>query len=164
MREFSLESFAAFATELAVAMPMAERRALELAAKVVEDEAKAEIGIYQEGAGPFGDWDELADSTKADRGRQGYPENEPLLRSGEMRDSIGTVIEGHEAHVGSNDDKAVWQELGTDKIPPRSFLGHAAVTKSKEVSEIIGRELFGVLTGEAMLDPISGEHIGEIEF
>ncbi|WP_214680105.1 hypothetical protein, partial [Escherichia coli] len=50
------------------------------------------------------------------------------------------------AHVGSNDDKAVWQELGTSRgIPPRSFLGGAAVRKSAEVRDIIGREMHAAL-------------------
>jgi HK97 gp10 family phage protein len=164
MREFSLLEFAGFMSAMAAEIPMAHKRALEKAAEIIETEAKAEIGHYQGAAGPFAAWPELDDKTKADRVRQGFTENDPLLRTGEMRDSIGTVIEGDEAHVGSNDDKAVWQELGTEHIPPRSFLGHAAVTKSKEVSEIIGREIFGLLTGESMLDGATGEHAGEIEF
>jgi hypothetical protein len=35
-----------------------------------------------------------------------------------MRDSIEWNSSGNEGHVGSNNDKAVWHELGTVKIPP----------------------------------------------
>jgi phage gpG-like protein len=144
--DFTLESMAVMLVEAASAMPIAQQTALEHAADIVETEAKAEIGHYQADASPFSAWRELADSTKLDRVLKGYPENEPLLRTGGLRDSIGSIVIDNEAHVGSNDDKAVWQELGTAKgIPPRSFLGGAAVRKSKEVSEVIGRSMHATL-------------------
>lgn len=165
MREFTITEFATFMGEVALVMPMAEREALRKAGEIVEAEAKAEIGNYQGSAPPFAAWAPLAESTQNERVRQGFTPDDPLLRTGEMRESVGLVVEGHEAHVGSNSDIAVYQELGTSKgITPRSFLGGAAVRKSKEVSEIIGREIFGVLTGEALLDPATGERAGEIEF
>jgi hypothetical protein len=46
--------------------------------------------------------------------------NTPLLETGELRDSIEWTAHGLEGSVGSNSDKAVWQELGTKTIPPRS--------------------------------------------
>jgi hypothetical protein len=49
----------------------------------------------------------------------------PLLETGEMRASIEWNAEGKEGHVGSNNDKAVWLELGTVRIPP--FLKGAAM-------------------------------------
>jgi len=52
--------------------------------------------------------------------------NTPLLETGELRASIEWNSTGNEGHVGSNNDKAVWHELGTAKIPPRSFLMGAA--------------------------------------
>jgi len=142
MNEFTLGSMAAFLTDLAVAMPMAEEAALKKAAALVEEEAKAEIGDYQGAAGPFAAWPSLADATIARKANG----DTPLLETGEMRDSIGTVISGHEAHVGSDDDKAVWQELGTSRgIPPRSFLGGAAVRKSPEVKDVIAQTMHGFL-------------------
>lgn len=127
-------------------------KALEKAAELVEKEAKAEIGTYQGAAGPFAAWEELADATKDDRSKQGFPENEPLLRTGEMRDSIEHKVDGWagEAAVGSDDDKAVWQELGTDKIPPRSFLGGAAFRKGPEVAKILGSSVVQALIGKSV--------------
>jgi hypothetical protein len=52
-----------------------------------------------------------------------------------------------EAHIGSNNDKAVWQELGTSRgIPPRPFLAGALHHKADEVVLIIGDEIEGLLS------------------
>src|SRR4051812_36859265 len=106
--------------EIALQQHEMEHHALEKAAVLVERRTKDKIGEYQDQAGPFIAWPELADATKADRVRQGYSEDEPGLRTGEMRDSIVHVVADGEAQVGSNDDKMVWFELGTSKQPPRS--------------------------------------------
>lgn len=144
MADFTLESMAGFLMRAAAAMPMAQTKALTEAAKIVQEEAQAEIGHYQGAAGPFAAWAPLKPETIARKANG----DTPLLETGDMRDSIGTVIAGDEAHVGSNNDKAVWQELGTAKgIPPRSFLGGAAVRKSPEVAEIVGRTVYGALLG-----------------
>ncbi|HQT38365.1 MAG TPA: hypothetical protein PK231_02995, partial [Acidocella sp.] len=93
-------------------MVLAVHEGLEKAAQVVETRAKDIIGHYQQESGPFDAWRELADSTKADRVQQGYSENEPLLRSGDMRESIEHSTDGSKAVVGSDDDKALWMEMG----------------------------------------------------
>ena len=148
MRTMSLFEAAAMFAVQGSEIVIALHEGLEKAAQIVEDEAKSEIGTYQGGVGGiFAGWQELADSTKADRVAQGFPENEPLLRTGEMRDSIDHSVEGLTALVGSDSDIALWQELGTDKIPPRSFLGGAAFRKQDEVAEIIGDAGFAVLAG-----------------
>ncbi len=42
--------------------------------------------------------------------------------------------------------KAVWQELGTSRgIPPRSFLGGAAMRKEKPIHEMTARLIFGAM-------------------
>jgi phage gpG-like protein len=143
----SFGDFALHLGELALVQHEADKVALERCATMIEHRAKDKIGEYQEQAGPFIAWPELAESTKADRAAQGYPEDEPLLRTGEMRDSIEHFVADGEAHVGSNNDIAVWQELGTDRIPPRSFLGGAAAELSDKVAEVIGETVTLALTG-----------------
>ncbi len=138
MPEMSLSGFIAHLAGFQLRVAEAEHKALEHAAKLVADEARREVGTYQDAAGPFAAWPELADATKADRLRHGFSENDPLLRTGEMRDSIGHAIGDKEAAIGSNNEKAVWQELGAAKIPPRSFLGGAAVRKAEDVARILG--------------------------
>jgi hypothetical protein len=136
-REFSLTGFAGFLTKAVVHYEVEKAHALKKAAKVLQEESQRVIGTYDYG------WPELAESTKADRLHKGYTENDPLLRSGEMRESIeiGPISGGAlttTIEVGSNNDKAVWQELGTDRIPARSFLGLAAVKETPEIIEILG--------------------------
>lgn len=59
-----------------------------------------------------------------------------------MRDPIEhTIIDDHHAEVRSDSGIAVYQELGTATIPPRSFLMQAAVHKEREVVKI-ARELW----------------------
>jgi hypothetical protein len=54
----------------------------------------------------------------AERVRNGFAANEPLPRTGQLRDSIEWTAQGNEGFVGSNLDIAVYQELGTSRIPP----------------------------------------------
>jgi phage gpG-like protein len=122
--------------EIVIELPHVEHHAMEQAAVVVETEAKRVIGTYDYG------WPPLAEST-IERKANG---DTPLLETGEMRDSIEHVATDKEAHIGSNNDKAVWQELGTSRgIPPRPFLAGALHHKADEVVEIIGSEVVGFL-------------------
>ena len=141
------------------------RKALSHCAKLVETEAKAEIATYQDQIGPFTAWQDLSENTLyggyangvryPGKVELGYaPPDNPLLRTGEMRDSIGTVIstDGLEAQIGSNSDIAVYQELGTEHIPPRSFLGGAMVRKLPEIDKTLGESLFAALMGEKVIN------------
>lgn len=146
-RHVTLTQFIARVAAADLAMKAAEGRALKRAAQIVEAEAKREIGHYQAAIGPLAAWAELADATKADRVRQGFSENDPLLRTGELRDSISHAVGDREAVVGSNSDVAAWQELGTERIPPRSFLGGAALRKLDEVGKALAGAPIAALTG-----------------
>lgn len=154
MKEFhSLAAFSEHLIKIAAAEELIVRKAVSHCAKLVEKEAKSEIGSYQVQAGPFVAWADLAEATKADRVRQGYTEDDPLLRTGDLRDTIGTAIstDGLEAQIGSNSDIAVYQELGTDHIPPRSFLGGAMVRMLPEINKTLGESLMAALMGEKVL-------------
>ncbi|WP_390637530.1 phage virion morphogenesis protein [Limnoglobus roseus] len=129
-----------------------EKHALEKAAVVVENRAKEKIGEYQNEAGPFIAWPELADYTKEDRLRKGFTENDPGLRTGEMRDSIEHIVMDGEAHVGSDDDHLVYFELGTVKQPPRSVLGGAVVEEIDKIIEIVGESAVASLVGEGVFN------------
>jgi len=109
--------------------------------KEIEETAKEEIGMYQPAVGPFEAWVPLAASTKADRVRQGYTEDDPLLRSGELRDSIESEVVGLAAIVGTKSQIGLWQEIGTDRIPPRPFIGPAYVRKIDPLMESIERAI-----------------------
>ena len=148
----SLAHLAAHLGTLVVAEHEMEHRALERCAKMVEKHAREKVGEYQPETGPFAAWAGLADSTIADRERQGFAADEPLLRTGALRDSIEHTVQDSEAQVGSNSDIAVYQELGTKNMPPRSFLGGALADKLDDVRKIVGQEAVAALIGEQVFN------------
>ena len=156
-RELSILEAIGKLAEMTVAVKEAELAAMERAALLVQAEAKAEIGNYQDGAGSFAPWAMLADSTVSEKERLGYgPPDNPLLREGDLRDSIDHSVgfEGMgavEGVVGSNDPVAEYQELGTERIPPRSFLGGAAFRKGEEVAHLLGDGVVKALIGEKVV-------------
>jgi hypothetical protein len=96
---------------------------------IIRDRAKESIGTYRYG------WTPLGPAAVARHG------DTPLLDTGALRDSIGAVVKMESesegwAEVGSNEDTAVWQELGTRTIPPRSFLVSSAMASAKDVPKI----------------------------
>jgi len=125
---------------------------LEKAAAKIDKAARDKIGEYQDANGMHDAWPELADSTKKERSRLGFTENDPLLRTGELRDSISHETDGHlTAIIGSTSDIAVYQELGTDKIPPRPFLGSAAYEHIDDVKKLVGGAVItGIVGGNAL--------------
>ena len=141
--------FAEYLEMVVLAQHEMKKHALERCAVVVEKAAKDKIGEYQPAAGPFATWAPLADSTKAQRRSLGFPEDEPLLRTGALRDSIEHQVDarGGQAEIGSDSDIAVYQEMGTNKIPPRSFLGSAAVESIPKIKLIVGEEAMINLLG-----------------
>lgn len=137
----TFNNFSAFTKHMRKVLDSYELKELEagnLFAELLEKAAKDKIGHLMPGAGPFAAWPELADSTKADKERQGYAFNaeyNPLYRTGEMRDSI----EGRyypklkKVLLASADDKMLWHEEGTVHIPARSTLG-LTMFQSKELA------------------------------
>jgi HK97 gp10 family phage protein len=144
-RTFTLAEFATYIGALNV--DHAKNQALKIACQLVAGEARRVIGTYDLG------WPQLKESTQADRERKGYPPNEPLLRSGELRDSIEYTIKepGRLAEVGSNSDIAVYQELGTSTIPARSFLAGAAHAMGPAVAHVVRDVVGAAIAGRSEL-------------
>src|ERR1700674_799935 len=76
--------------------------------------------------------------------------NTPLLETGELRASIEWQSHGLEGAVGSNNDKAVWHELGTARIPPRSFLMGAAMAMEPKIYKMAERAVVAVMLGKGL--------------
>jgi phage gpG-like protein len=149
MRTFnSLGSFAAHLLSRDAAVAFAMQSGLEAVAQRVRDTAREELGTYQPAIGHFDAWPELADSTKADRVAKGFSENDPLLRSGELRESIKAAHNRTEAIVGSDSDVALYQELGTNRIPARPFLGPAVLHNEDFIKRVLGRAFVAGFLGE----------------
>jgi hypothetical protein len=129
---FSLLEAAAHFRAFGANVEIAKQATLAEIAILIRDEAKSAIGTYKY------NWQPLAESTVARKGA-----DEPLLFTGELRDSMEAKIFADEekAYVGSNNDKAVWHELGTNHFPPRSFLLSAALQKEREAVNIAKRNI-----------------------
>ena len=145
---------------LFAALPAHEAHALneglEKCAKQIEKTAQDEIGHYQSAVGPFQDWAELAESTEADKASKGYPANAPLLRTGEMRDSIKHEVDGLEAVIGSTDEKMAYHEFGTNRIPPRPVMGPAVFRNKEFIQKTIGQAAISGLFGGDRIHPSLG--------
>ncbi len=142
---------------MAAAARAAQGPAMARACAMVRREARDAIGHGEEAHGPFPAWPTLAAATQTQRAREGFAPDAPLLRSGALRDSIAVAITDSgrgmvEGVVGSTSEIAVYQELGTARIPPRSFLGASALLVADEVAGELGRGVAAVLAGR----PASG--------
>lgn len=149
-REFgSLLEMGLFLATRPAAIAVELHHGLDRLGATIEKTAKDEFGRYQGQAGPFEAWPELADATKDDRVAQGYPENEPLLREGDLRDSIGHEVDhaGLELAVGSTSDLMPYHEFGTSKMPARPVLGPAAFRNKDAIQRVVGAALVAGLVG-----------------
>ena len=120
-------NFVARLVRLGPAIDHAKRAALAKSGDEVVEEIKRVIGTYEYG------WPALADSTMKKKSA-----DTPLLETGELRESYGMVIiSNDEVEVGSANPKAIWQEQGTERIPPRPVILGASVAKEKEIHKIV---------------------------
>ena len=139
MKSFaSLAQFAVQAHVISENLEHVQQEVIRQAAEIVEDRAKSELGGYGLGVVP------LKASTIARKGRG----DSPLLETGELRNSIEHTIGDKVAWVGSNNDKAVWHELGTSKMPPRPFLSLAAIASEPAIHKMARRQISAALTGD----------------
>ena len=124
---------------------------LEKCAKKIEKTAKAEIGHYQKGVGPFAAWADLADSTEEHKAKMGYPADAPLLASGAMQSSITHNTSVLEAVIGSTDPKMAYHEFGTPKMPARPVMGPALLTNKEFIRRTLGHAtVTGLIGGHAI--------------
>lgn len=131
----SLADGAAFFTGLSIKIDRANKKAVEKACRIIRDEAKRVLGTYDYG------WTPLAESTIARKATG----DSPGLETGAMRKSVKFSVDGTTMNwvgtVGTSDPHALWFELGTIHMPPRSFLGGAAMQKEHEVKQILGHDM-----------------------
>ncbi|CAN7329508.1 hypothetical protein LJR084_001925 [Variovorax sp. LjRoot84] len=145
-----LDSFGALGAHfarLAVAGEAVSHHVAAEGAKAIQADAKSRFGVYQDGEGGFPAWANLAPATVDDRIRLGFTPDDPLLRSGTLRDSIKVTAVGSEAAVGSTDPVMLYQEQGTSNIPPRPVLGPAGFNSKKTVAPIAARTLVAWICG-----------------
>lgn len=170
MRAFgSLDQFVAHLASVAREIPKRQSLALRDGGEVIQKEARAEIGTLQSRAGPFGAWPELSPRTQQERVKAGYSPNDPLRRSGALRDHIELNHDGKQAVVGvpsemvgsgtdadpirNIGDVAIAMELGTDRVPARSFLGRSAFVKGHEAVGAMASVLTDAISGRPYRKP-----------
>lgn len=124
-------------------IPAAKARMLDKIGNIVSLQAVMKLGKYQTPVGPFAGWAPLAESTKEQRAFLGYPEDEPLLMSGELQNSVSyTVYRGiGEVRIGSPLPYAEFLEWGTRKMPPRPFLGPSMIESRPQNDKAIVKEI-----------------------
>ena len=130
----------AFAAHLVVVernMRAVEPAIVAKATQMVWEEARRVLGT--EGY----NWPALSPNTK--KTQPGM-----LLETGELRDSIEWTAHGLHGEVGSNNDKALWHELGTSRIPPRPFLAGAAAAMGPEIQKMAARAVMAVALGKGL--------------
>jgi hypothetical protein len=164
-----LGDFLRFLPELAARIEAAQQRGREAAADLVRREVVATLGRYQEGdTGPFPAWAMLEAAT-----RSGSEAETPELVTGALLGSVSAQVERDgRAVVGVADgmvgsgapgdevrnigDVAVAQELGTDTIPQRSFLGVGAYRAAEQAAEKFVLPVIAALTGTSSSEGPSG--------
>lgn len=134
----SLEAFALHLLLIQKAVRKTQQQALGIACQIIENDAAAQIGHYQDSHGDYPAWAQLADSTEEEKSRLGYPSDAPLERTGELKESFSHKVQGLEAIVGSTDPKMVYHEFGTDRMPPRPALGPALFKNREQISKLLG--------------------------
>lgn len=140
-------------------IPHAVHRGVKDGAELIRDTTKEQIGHYLEGPEEGLPTAPLADATIDDRIRKGFTPDDPGLRTGEMRDSYGARVSNEglrvEASIGSDDEKAVWFELGTVRNgashqPPRPELAVAASRTERNVARGVAKAVVRVLEGRPL--------------
>jgi len=127
-----------------LALKFALEREVRLGMEEAAKKAKSFIGEQQQG------WPELAASTIAEKSALGYPVPAPLLRDGDLRDSISGEAESGFREVvgivGSTDPISVYHEVGTSRVPPRPFLGPALMLVEPELATALAETAVRALT------------------
>lgn len=113
----------------------------------VQYDAKQLFGVYQHALGPYPAWQELAESTKQERVRLGYTPNEPLYRTGKLRESLESHVGKHQVSIGSFDIIMLYHEKGTSKIPPRPVLGPSMYRFKSKAGKLFVFSLHELFTG-----------------
>jgi hypothetical protein len=125
-----------------------EESAVTVAAKFLLERAKAAIGTYE-----FG-WVPLAPATIAGKGA-----DTPLLETGQMRDSGFYEVHGPNAIIGFTDEKIVYHEYGTSRIPPRPVVGGTIDKYGEHMAHLLA-----VSFGETIVEVLEGRGIGAAIF
>lgn len=141
-REFkSFTEAGAYFVRAAVIHETVKKQAMRRAGTKVLAHARSKFGVYQPAVGEWARWMYLTDYTMTERIWQGFTPDDPLKRSGGLKKSLHLSIDNDRIVIGSNDERMIWHEMGTSRMPPRAVLGPALYEKRHEVAKIIGHSI-----------------------
>lgn len=162
-REFeSLEAFGRHLVMAELAWRHDRKVALNEAAKLIKQDARAQIGHYQDAHGNYPAWEQLAESTEDEKARLGAPPDAPLERFGDLKKSFrSTLVGDDEVIVGSTDPVMEYHEFGTSKMPPRPVLGPALFKNIESIRNLLGfAAMDAVISGQRLGYRFSAERGG----
>lgn len=107
-------------------LPKAIAVELEAQGAAIETSAKSKFGGYQTG------WKPLSESTKAERARQGFTPDDPLFRSGGLRDAVHHKVEGETVFIGVESGETLHSPKGKE-------VEAAMVMEVQEYGDSLGR-------------------------
>lgn len=121
-RTVTLDEFAAILGRVALGIEPMMVRILQEEGEGMVMTIREKLGQYQPG------WPQLSERTMSERSAAGYPSDQPLLVTGEYRDSFQAVVDSDGGaavlHLGSDARDAAAHELGNPMTgePPREIL------------------------------------------
>src|ERR1700736_2210525 len=139
MTVYSILGFVAKLGVIEAEMHTVNHAIVARACELICAEAKRVIGTYDYG------WPQLSPKTLEHKFF-----NTPLLETNAMRASIEWHAEGNSGEVGSNSDIAVFQELGTSRIPPRPFLAGATQHREDKIHKMAARAVVACIAGRGL--------------
>ena len=126
-----LAAFAAFMPRAIIAEKFADIAGREAVAITLARRVRERIGTPEKLPPP------LAESTQVRRVKMGYTADRTLYASGVLHKSIGWEhVSLRKTVVASSDEKAIYHEFGTSRIPRRSFLASTVAVEEAELFEI----------------------------
>lgn len=154
MKLDSLGELAEILEARSAAAVVATRRALKEGAEIVKTEAQGEIGRYQPARGETPAWAPLSPATQEDRVAKGFTPDDPLLRTGELRDSIEVRPVSDDAMlvgvfnpametIAASMEYGYFNVRARKFVAPRSFIRGSAFEKAEEVGALIERAFIG---------------------
>lgn len=151
----NLDKFAEQMQKVAENYEKHKNYALKFIGIELQKSAKDKIGHLQPSAGHFEAWKELAESTKKEKEQLGYVYNSdynPLFRTGNLRNSIKYVVNKvtSTVYVGSSSEIMIYQEFGTQFIPPRSVLGLTLFKAKPFIMGTLEKMMVNLISGNRM--------------
>lgn len=138
-----------------LAIPAAVRGGVAAGAELIAQDARDRIGEYQDAVGDLPAWAPLSDATQADRVAKGFTADDPLLRSGKLRESIEVREVDEGAEIGVFDpamttiaaamELGYWNARTQTVVPPRSYLRGAATVKGEAAAAEISTRVVAIL-------------------